>query len=384
MKVEYPTGFRFESSFPKPSLGNSLWNINDLEIGKPMVINIKGSMIGQNGDEQAFHVYVGNPNLANQSVIDVVYNSLLHTVTIDKPFLEAKIIVGGEDLETYSTAGGKSVKVDIEWVNNLPTRILNAQITANISGNVLDKNSISVNDGFFDSTNNVIIWDRNTNRELTSVDPGSKGRVSFSFTPTSVLGASQSISSPQVMISVSIKGQESGSGGVSEVTNFTKKIIRVTSDFQIASSGLWYGGALPPQVDRDTVYKIIWTLSNSVNNINNAEARAIIPSYMKWGAMIGSGSENISYDPNTHEVVWKIGKVLANTGFGAGEREVSFSLVLKPSLSQVGTGPQLIKEVYLTGIDSFTGATLKSSAGDINTRLENDPNFVIGNERVIK
>ncbi|MCC6323961.1 hypothetical protein IT400_04190 [Candidatus Nomurabacteria bacterium] len=384
LKVEYPTGFRFESSFPKPSLGNSLWNINDLEIGKPMIINIKGSMIGQNGDEQAFHVYVGNPNLSNQSVIDVVYNSLLHTVTIDKPFLEAKIIVGGEDLETYSTAGGKSVKVDIEWINNLPTRILNAQITANISGNVLDKDSISVSDGFFDSTTDQIIWDRNTNRELTSIDPGGKGRVSFSFTPKSVLGASQSISSPQVLISVSIKGQESGSGGVSEVINFTKKIIRVTSDFQIASSGLWFGGALPPQVDRDTVYKITWTLSNSVNNINNAEARAIIPSYMKWGAMVGGGSENISYDPNTHEVVWKIGKVLANTGFGAGEREVSFTIVLKPSLSQVGSGSQLIKEVYLTGIDSFTGMALKSSAGDINTRLENDPNFVVGNERVVK
>ncbi len=384
LKVAYPTGFRFENSLPSPSLGNSLWDISNLEIGKPMTINIKGSIVGQNGDEQAFHVYVGNPNTTNQSVIDVVYNSLLHTVLLDKPFLEAKILIGGEDLEAYAAVGGKPVKVDIEWVNNLPSRILNAQISANLSGNVLDKGTVEVNEGFFDSTTSVIVWDRNTNSDLASVEPGGKGRVSFSFTPSSVLGASQSISAPQVVISVSIKGQESGGVGISEVTNFTKKTVRVTSDFQIVAAASSAGGAIPPQVDRDTMYKITWTLSNSVNNVNNAEARAILPVYVKWGSVVGGGTENVSFDPSTHEVLWRAGTVKANTGFGAGEREVSFTVILKPSVSQVGTAPQLIKEVYLTGTDAFTGMQLRSNARDMNTRLENDPNFVIGNERVIR
>lgn len=383
LKVEYPNGFRFENSDPKPSLGNSLWDLSAITIGKPMTINIKGSMVGQNGDEQAFHVYVGNPSPTNQSVVDVVYNSLLHTVAINKPFLEAKIMVGGEDLDSYSVVGGKTVTVDIPWVNNLPSRILNAQIVATISGNVLDKSTVSVNDGFFDSTNNQIIWDRNTNSDLVSIEPGSKGHVVFSFVPASVLGKSQSLSSPQILVSVSIKGQESDSGGVSEVTNFTKKVIRIISDFQIAASAVSAGGAIPPQADRDTLYMVTWTLSNSVNNVNNAEARAILPVYVKWGSASGS-LENISYDKNTHEVVWKIGTVKANTGFGSGEREASFSVVLKPSVSQVGSVPQLVQDVKLTGTDSFANMPLRSIAGPLNTRLENDPAFVSGNERVIK
>ncbi|MCC6323684.1 hypothetical protein IT400_02735 [Candidatus Nomurabacteria bacterium] len=383
LKVEYPIGFRYASSMPKPTLDNSLWDISNLEVGKPMTINVKGSIIGQNGDEQAFHVYVGNPSNTNQSVIDVVYNSLLHIVAINKPFLEARVIIGGEDAEVYSTVGGKPVKVDIEWTNNIPTRILNAGIRADLSGNVLDKSSISVSDGFFDSTNNVIIWDRNTNPELAIVNPGSKGRVSFSFIPQSVLGTSQTISSPQVNISVSIKGQESDGGGVSEVTNFTKKTVRITSDFQIIANATSYSGTMPPQVDRDTVYKITWTLSNSVNNINNAEARAILPPYVKWGTVLNN-KENISFDPTAHEVIWKIGKVLANTGFGAGERDATFTVILKPSLSQVGNVPQLVKEVYITGIDAFTNIALKSSANSVNTRPEGDPNFVSGNEYVVK
>jgi hypothetical protein len=384
LKVEYPTGFRFASALPKPTLDNSLWDISSLVIGKPMTISVKGTMVGQNGDEQAFHVYVGNPSPANQSVVDVVYNSLLHTVAIDKPFLEARIIVGGEDLETYSAVGGKPINVDIVWVNNLPSRVLNAQITANLSGNVLNKEEVSVNEGFFDSTNSTITWDRNTNPDLVSVEPGGKGRVSFSFTPSSVLGASQIISSPQVGISVSIKGQESDGGGVSAVENFSKKVVRIISDFQIATNAGSLGGAMPPQVDKDTTYKITWTLSNSVNNINNAEARAILPVYVKWGSAINSGTENLSFDPTTHEVIWKAGTVKANTGFGAGEREVSFSVVLKPSLSQVGSVPLLVREVYLTGTDAFTNMPLNSNGREVDTRLENDPNFVFGNERVIK
>jgi hypothetical protein len=382
MKVEYPNGFRFTSADPAPSLGNALWDISGIAIGKPMVINVKGSMVGQNGDEQAFHVYVGNPSLNNQSVIDVVYNSLLHTVAIDRPFLETKILVGGEDLETYSAIGGKSVKVDIVWENNLQSRILNAEIVANLSGNVLDKNSVSANDGFFDSTNSQIVWNRNTINELALIEPGGKGRVSFAFTPSSVLG--NGVRDPQVLISVSIKGQDSTSGGVSEVVNFAKKTIRITSDLQIATSAIHTGGAMPPQADRDTVYKITWTLSNSANNVNNAEVRAILPVYVKWGGVVGSLSENISYNEGSHEIVWKAGTVKANTGFDGKDREASFAVVLKPSLSQVGTVPQLVKDIIVTGTDSFTGTPLRSNASPITTRLENDPAFVSGNERVIK
>ncbi len=208
--------------------------------------------------------------------------------------------------------------------------------------------------------------------------------VSFtvSFVPASVLGASASIRDPQVIIEVSIKGQEGGSGsGSSEVTNFEKKVVRIVSDFQLAASAVYAGGMLPPQAEKDTSYKVTWTLSNSVNTITNAEARAVLPVYVKWVGPVG-GSENITYDAITHEVVWKIGTVKPNTGFGSGDREASFTITLKPSVSQVGTAPQLVKEVILLGTDAFANSPLKSSAPSINTRLDNDPNFVQGNDVV--
>lgn len=384
LKVAYPTGFRFDSAEPKPSLGNSVWSIDELAIGKPIIINIKGSMVGQNGDEQAFHVFVGNPSSSSPSDIDVVYNSLLHVVSINKPFLGAQIIIAGEDLEVYPAEGGKQVQVDIVWSNNLSTRVLNAEIAANLSGNVFDQNSVSANGGFFDSTKNQIVWNRNTSSDLASIEPGGKGRVSFAITPSSVLGVQNQLRDPQILISVSIKGQNSEFGGSSEVTNFTKKIIRVTSDFQIASSGLFTGGANPPQADRDTAYKITWTLSNSANNVNNAEARATLPVYVRWGGLLGSTLEDLTYNETTREIVWKIGTVKANTGFGGADRETSFAIVLKPSVSQVGSVPQLVQEVRLSGTDSFANIPLKSSIQAMTTRLVNDPNFVSGNERVIR
>ena len=72
-----------------------------------------------------------------------------------------------------------------------------------------------------------------------------------------------------------------------------------------------------------------------------------------------------------------------NTGFSSN-REASFTIALKPSLSQVGGIPSIMKEVSLVGTDTFTGTELHSSYRPLTTTLSNDPNFKIGDDRVIK
>ena len=123
----------------------------------------------------------------------------------------------------------------------------------------------------------------------------------------------------------------------------------------------------------------------STNTIINAEARAILPSYVKWIGLAQGVSENVTYSDTTREVFWKIGSVKPNTGFNSTNREASFVISLLPSISQVGSTPQLMKEVSLTGQDSFAGTQIKDSAGAISTHLTNDPTYGNGeNERVVR
>jgi len=171
LKVDYPSGFKFEGSTPKTSFGDSIWSLADLKQEEPLTIDLSGRIIGQDNDEQVFHFYIGTVKSVNQSVIDVVYNSLLHSIVIKKPFLETKLIINGESSDQFAIYNNSNIKASIVWSNNLPVRLTDTQITANFSGNVFDRNSVDAEAGFYDSSNDSIIWDRNTTNDLISVVP---------------------------------------------------------------------------------------------------------------------------------------------------------------------------------------------------------------------
>lgn len=377
MQLTYPNNFVYESAIPAPILGNSMWSLKDLSLTNPVTIAIKGRIVGLDQDQQVFHVYAGTVSSIDKSTINVVYNSLLQTVTIVKPFLEANIIVD------ETAASGDTVNVKIAWANNLPTRITDGEIIANIGGNVFDRMSVRSTDGFFDSLNSRIIWDKNSVSDLGNIEPGEKGEVSFNVRSISLTGSTASVKDPQLTFDVSIRGRQPSLGSTfTDVNNFSKKVVKIVSSFQIASSAIFKSGPFPPKAESQTSYNVTWTLSNSTNSISGAVARASIPIYVKWVGPV-TQRENITYNESTREVIWNIGSVKSNTG-GASNREATFTIALTPSISQIGSIPQLMSDLFLSGTDVFTGTTVSSKRGPINTLLSNDPNFQNGYERVIQ
>ncbi|MBK5215371.1 MAG: hypothetical protein JJE53_00980 [Candidatus Pacebacteria bacterium] len=383
LQVTYPNNFVFDSAVPSPSFGNSTWSLSSITTTNPVVVEISGRLIGEDKEEQVFHAYAGTANGTNQSIVNIVYSSILQKISITKPFLEASILVNGQDKTEYSVSGGQNVSAEIAWANNLNTRITDGQIIVSLSGNVFDKNTVNPFNGFYDSANNQIIWDKNTVSNLAEINPGEKGNVSFSFKPTSLIGAT-SIKNPQVSIKVSIRGREPVLGSTyNDINNFSEKIVKVLSDFQIASSPMYLSGSMPPKAETETKYVVTWTLSNSANLMNQAQAHASLPIYVKWAGATTGENENLIYNDVSHEVTWNIGSVSPNTGINSN-REASFVISLSPSISQVGSVPQLMKEVYLSGMDSFSNVLIKSTFGSISTSLTNDPNFVSINGRVVR
>ncbi|MFA6999563.1 MAG: hypothetical protein WC241_00430 [Candidatus Paceibacterota bacterium] len=377
MQLTYPNNFIYESAVPAPSFGNSMWSLDALSLTNPISVVVKGRIVGQDQDQQVFHVYAGTTKPSDKSTLDIVYNSLLHTITITKPFIEATIIAND------TASSGEDINVKIDWSNNLPNRITDGEIIVNIGGNVFDRSSVSSSQGFFDSLNNRIIWDKNSIGDLADIEPGGHGEVSFSVKSISLVGPQSSIKDPQLTFDVSIKGKQPSLGSTyTDVNNFSKKVVKILSDFQIASSASYKSGPLPPKAETETSYNVTWTISNGTNSIGDAVARAALPIYVKWVGPV-SQRENITYNESTREVIWNIGSVRANTG-GSYNREAIFTITLASSLSQVGSVPQLMKDLFLSGTDVFTGTLIKNRSGSINTMLSGDPNFQSGFERVIK
>ena len=143
-------------------------------------------------------------------------------------------------------------------------------------------------------------------------------------------------------------------------------------------------GPIPPKVETETTYTIVWTLSNTSNPVSKAVAKATLPSWMRFVGNISPASADMSYNASTREVVWNIGNVPKSTGLGANPKEVAFKVALSPSLSQLGSNPVIINDVVLTGHDDFANVDLRVSKASLSTRLSGDPAFPPNGDRVVE
>lgn len=391
VRVEYPPSFLFQSAIPAAMAGNNIFEIGDLGPGMTKKVSIKGKLEGIAGEERSFRIYTGAGASVGQTDIVVPYSSLLHTMILENPFINAQIMVGGIRAEQYAISGGQSVPVSIAWTNNLPTSVDDVVITARLSGNALNQSSVQAQSGFYDSNTNTISWNKNTFSQFASIDPGASGTVGFSVASLPLVGGGQSLLvNPTILVSVSVTGRQPNDGGTSsQITSSDERELRVSTGFFLAGRGLRTIGAfqntgpVPPKVGNRSTYTIEWTVSNSANPVTGAVAVASLPSYVEWVGSTAPESESLSYNEITREVTWNIGTVNAGVGIQGGGRTASFQIAITPSLSQVGSTLSLLGETKLTGSDSFSRAALQSIRPLINTRLTNDPGYQNNWEKVV-
>lgn len=383
ISMQYPPGFRFKESVPEPVYGNNVWDIGDLGVGSDATITVKGTLLGQDGEDKAFHIYGGVTDGGDKSKVQVVYNSYLHTIAIKKPFFETHIVINDASEEVVAVESGETVRVSIPWANNLDTKILDAQIIASISGNALDKRSIQSSDGYYDSNSGTITWDRNTTPTLASVEPGENGVVAFTFSSGTLLNTLGTfIADPVVTISVDIKGTQRDAGNITQtVKGSDTKSARVITDFSITPLAVYSigpftnTGPIPPKAGQTTTYTIIWRVTNTSNRVSGAEVRTTLPSWITWKGQVVPSNANITYISSSREVVWKIGAVAPGAGLDGTSKEAAFQVSFTPSSSQVGSIPQLITESKFSGQDTFTGVQLKAVRNFLSTNMPNDPQY---------
>ena len=123
LKLDYPAGFQFKSSIPSPSLGNNIWSLGDLAPGTERSISIVGKMLDVfDGEEKTFHIRSGSQARADKSMIDVVFNSIMHKIIIKKPFIEAQLFVNGVYQREYASSAKNPIHSEIRWINNLDSK----------------------------------------------------------------------------------------------------------------------------------------------------------------------------------------------------------------------------------------------------------------------
>lgn len=384
VKLDYPVGFSFVKSIPAPSFGNNVWSLGDLAPGADHEITVFGKMIDVfDGEEKTFTTSAGSQSSADKSIIGVVFNSMKNTLTVEKPFIEANIYVNGIYQREYAMDVKTAINAEIRYSNNSDTKVNDLRIEAKIAGNAFNKNTIRTQQGFYDSSKNTIVWDRNSRSQLKEVNPGDSGSVTFSVSPVSLFSAAGGIlANPSINIEVSISGKQSVEGfAVNELQNSSSAIVRIISDVGFSAKGLYYSGPftntgpIPPKVEQATTYTVTWSLSNTANPISKVRVNSTIPPWVNFLNSVSPAGEDLKYNSSTKEIIWNVDKIGKGSGIIGEARTVSFQVSLSPSLSQVGTFPVIINDAILTGHDDFANVDVKVYKAGLTTRLDNDPLF---------
>jgi len=384
VKLNYPVGFQFISSVPVPSFGNNVWSLGDLAPGAERAISISGKMVDVfDGEEKTFNISSGSQSDTDKSVIGVVFNAIKNTITIKKPFVEVNLFVNGVYQREYATDAKTPINAEIRYVNNSDTKVSDLEIKAKLSGNAFDRKTILVQQGFYDSSKDVITWNQNSQSGLKEANPGDSGSVIFSVSPLSLFSTSGEIlSNPSVNIEVDISGKQAIQGSaLNELNNFSSAIVRIISDVGFSAKALYYSGPftntgpIPPKVEQATTYTIVWTLSNTANSISGVQINSSLPSWMTFLGPISPGGEDLKYNSSTGGITWNVDRIPRGTGVTGASRTVSFQVSFKPSLSQVGAIPKIINDAILTGHDDFANVGVKVNKASLNTKLDNDGAF---------
>ncbi|MDR3570813.1 MAG: hypothetical protein P4L81_01275 [Candidatus Pacebacteria bacterium] len=368
LSISYPFGFSLTSATP-PSSAPGVWNLGTLSPGQSKSVTVQGTLTGSPGDTRTFNIVTGTGSTSAATNLSTTLSSESYAMNITSSFLGLSISVNGAS-STTTVAPGDSVSVSINYTNNLPTAIQNAIIVAKLSGVQIDGSTVRSSNGFYRSSDASMYWDQSTtNGLLTSIPAGGSGTLKFTFTaPTSAMLTNTT--NPHLVISLSAAGQRTDqTGAVKNLQGTAQQTIGITSGLELAAQGLYYAdpfgstGPMPPKAGSETTYAIVFTVTNTTDQIKNAKLTAYLPPYVRWLGTYSPASENISVDPVSGEVTWNLGTIAPNSGVNGNQpRQAAIAIGFTPSTSQIGSQPALLQHIALSGLD--TGATTPVSAGN--------------------
>ena len=386
LKADYPFGFTLSSSNPVPSSSDgSVFDIGDLAVGAKRNIRISGIVTGQDGEEKTFKFTLGTPSKDDNSIIGTPLAVYIFTVSLKKSSIGLDVNINNQNSKEVPIDVGDENRVGLYWKNNLTESIYDMVIKVKFSGQTLDKESVKIDGGFYNSLDNSITFDKSSNSAFSTINPSDEGNINFSL--KTLLPSSKSLISfanSSINLGFTVLGNKAGVNGSveQEVLYSDSRILKVSSNLKLMSRGFRTigpfenSGPFPPRVDNESTYTITWTASNSFNNLTSARVSTFLPPNVTWTGYTSPDSEKVTYDKGTGEVVWNIGDMRSGAGTNYSPRTASFQVAIVPSISQLGTELNLLNEATISGTDAYSGARIGEVKNPVTTNITSDPEYV--------
>ncbi len=398
----FPFGFTLLDSSPaqhsstESSDNKARFLVGTLRPGEERDIYLSGTIEGQDGDNRIINLVAGfgTETDTEDNNQDTILAQTEHMIEVRKPFLSASLKFNGVEADKYIAKAGQNFDVTVAWHSNLSETINDATIAITIGGLALDKTKVNAGQaGFYRSVDSLILWDSKTSREkLSKVAPGDSGEFTFRLAPLPGDYLQQVRSMPSLTFAVHVAGKRLGEQGVPEVLKEDSSYeVKVGPDVTLTAYSLFHDspfgalGPLPPRVEYETTYGVVWEVANTTSDIADTVVRAELPHYVRWVGLTSPASEQLIYNRTDNTIEWDLGVVKSRTGpLYGNSRRVTFALGLVPSATQIGSSPDLVRNQILEAIDTYTEGIITTNTENVDIRIINDSGFNNKDVRVVE
>jgi len=357
VSIDLPQGFYLEESDPELEAGGaSQWDIDFIDKQEIVEITFSGTFASNVESFQYFDVAVelvtDNREIeqsAGQAYTDVLQNDI-----------SVQLVANGEADETSVDVGG-NLRISIGLENSEDTPIEGLTVLLDFQSD--DSVPISWSDSTLDSgtiTSDGIRW------SLESIEPGEKILINTTFPIDSELGVGDT-DNFQVIASTTYDGRTVLSSPM-DVSINSQADLQTSIRYYEDSGAVLGNGPLPPKVGETTTYRMIWTIDNSLHNLEDIEVSAELPPHVTWVGSATHDLGSINYNSSDNSVTWTVDSLSSDVS----NIEGSFSISITPDSDDVGSFVKLISGSELSATDSTTTESLSDSTDSLTTDLEYD------------
>lgn len=362
LQVTLPNTFTLTDQTPRSSGKGTVWSLRPLDPGQTASTTLVGFLGGTQGETTTMKAQIGSRGNSSTN-IGVVYSSQILDIKLRASPLALNLGLETDGGATEALRYGDRAVVNISYVNTSDVTLQNVTLKLSVAGDAVLLKKIDPTNGYYDSLEQTIVWDKTNSPELAKVLPHANGTVRVAM--PIVTGGTNS-----PLLKVTLTGAGS-SQYVNDIVSSVSKTWKVQGSATLRGETTYKNspipnvGAIPPQANKETTYSV-HLLVSAQNALTNTRVSFILPTYVSWRNLT-TDQNAISFDGKTRTVTWLLGDMPADKTVGA-----YISLSVKPSQSQVNQMPPITSGIVLDADELVSQAHLRTTISPLTTSISGE------------
>lgn len=357
VQLSTPNGFTLQGSTPVLTPEKE-WTIDRVAAGAIVSLKFNGTLATSGLSGRVFQAVV--------SVVDPTpkryeQQRTEQPVTVITPDIQLT-----EQVEQSTILASADARYQLT-VKNTGTQVFqNIAVRVDLESAILDlsKTKIGQQGIILDSSLN---WNNTIVPQFKSMKPGDAVTLTYTLSPLKPLGVTGDsfsiVTRPRVIVNNrTIDGQ---GNTVKLKTEVDHTITYSAFDAQNRPVG---SGPTTPQVGKKTTYRVTITIASTINPLIEGMFTTSLPLGVSWeGNAVVSGGQQIGFNSQTGEVIWKLGNVSAVSRSAGNTMTATFDISVVPGVNQANTTMTLVQDSRFTARDSWVQAEVTSTEGALRS-----------------